>query len=95
MAVVQLLGGKAASEEFSKFQLTSFAGSTATMLMHLTPKREERERGKLRVICAPMSERRIFCTAILCTKFKKLSAVAVMLLSMHTTSCSAERNWSK
>ena len=65
------------------------------MLMHLTAKREERSRGKLRVICAPMSERRNFWTAILCNKFKKLSAVAVMILSMHTTSCSAERNWSK
>ena len=42
-----------------------------------------------------MSERRNFWDAILCTKFKKLPAVAVMLLFMHTTSCSAERNWSK
>ena len=49
----------------------------------------------MRVVCAPMSERRNLWVAILCAKFKKLPAVAVMLLSMHTTSCSAERNWSK
>lgn len=27
--------------------------------------------------------------------FPMLSLIAVQLLSMHTTSCSAERNWSK
>ena len=58
-------------------------------------KRDKRVCGKLRVIGSPMSERRNFWIPILGTKFKKLAAVAVMLLYMHTISCSAERNWSK
>ena len=65
------------------------------MLMQLIGKHEVRVNGIERLVSAPTSEQRHFWSSILCTKLNKLLVFAVMLLSMHAISCSAERIWSK
>jgi len=53
------------------------------------------KRGKERARLQPISKRKGFVSLFLGQQFPKLAKVATQLLSMHTTACAAERNWSK
>lgn len=97
VATVEAIGGEKAKADFLRFQLSSFSGSPQyDMLVNLTALHEEElPHGGTRTTRAKMSARRNFWLTFLSMLFPDLVAVAVTLLSMHTTACAAERNWSK
>lgn len=95
--VVENLGGAAAKAEFQRYQLHCFNDPNVVVHLKTLTTRTERTLpgGKIVLQMADMSVRRNLWHAWLSLLFPELAKIAVMLLSMHTTSCAAERNWSK
>lgn len=95
--IVAKLGGAAAVAEYQRLQLHCFDDPTVIVHLNTVTTRTERtlSNGKVVVQMADMSIRRNLWHAWLSLLFPELAKIAVMLLSMHTTSCAAERNWSK
>ena len=64
--------------------------------MDLTQKLEVLgKNGIAKVTMQPLSKRLHFVKLCLAKKWPELTKVAVQLMSMRTTACAAERNWSK
>lgn len=52
-------------------------------------------RGKLKEVLKPITVRREVWQSTMKQGYPILAGIAVRLLSLHATSCSAERNWSR
>ena len=68
--------------------------SMTNMVQQLCTKTEETDKhGNTTVKLSPMSKRRNFLKMWLSKDFPLLAKIGVKLLSMHTTTCAAERDW--
>ena len=79
-------------EEFAALQISILPKEMAATCGFLTKKTKNEDTGRTQI--APVSSRQLFWTELGQRHFPTLSKICHRLLSMHATSCAAERNWS-
>ena len=96
-AVLKKMGGAAAVREFHELKLftasaTDFGGTLAALTVReVTTDKHGNETSHLPAV----AKRRAFLSTWFAEKFPKLAKAGLHLLSMHTTACQSERDWSE
>jgi hypothetical protein len=91
---VECMGGKVAGEELLDLLLCDLpTGKQLERLYASCAVRAVQDDGSVRI--EPTHKRRVVWVNFLKEKCPNLASVAERLMSMHTTACSSERNWSK
>ena len=92
-SVVELIAGEEGLKELRELMLWSATADRASLIRSLQDRTEETDsKGNTTIKLTPMSKRRSFWSVWMTAAFPALTKVAVRLMSMHVTSCAAERS---